>query len=68
LQVQAIEKTIRHLFTDLVTKYVIGFVKRGLPHTSNLPTLMIQNFRMLKAIDQKFGQKEAPKWQEKVSA
>ena len=36
--------------------YVTGFAKRGLPHTSNLPTVMVHNFTMEKAIDLKFGQ------------
>ena len=36
--------------------YVTGFVKRGLPHTSNLPTLTINNFRLKTAIPLKFGQ------------
>jgi len=39
--------------------YVTGFAKRGLPHTSKLSTLTIHNFRLLKAIDLKFGQIEA---------
>ena len=30
--------------------YVTGFAKRGLPHTSNLPTLTIDNFRLERAI------------------
>ena len=34
--------------------------KRGLPHTSNLPTLIIHNFRLVQAIDLKFDQQEAP--------
>ena len=37
--------------------YVTGFAKMGLPHTSNLPTSMICNFRLEQAIDLKFGQK-----------
>ena len=36
--------------------YVTGFAKRGLPHTSNLPTLTIDNFRLERAIALKFGQ------------
>ena len=32
-----------------------GFAKRGLPHTSNLPTLVTHNFRLEKAIDLKCG-------------
>jgi len=39
---------------------VTEFTKRGLPHTSIVPTLMIHNFRLVKAIDLKFGQYEAP--------
>ena len=34
--------------------YVTGFAKRGLPHTSNLPTLTIDNFRLERAIALKF--------------
>ena len=30
--------------------YVTGFVKRGLPHTLNLPTLMTHNFGLVNAI------------------
>jgi len=33
---------------------VTGFAKRGLPHTSNLPTLTIHNFRLKTAIALKF--------------
>jgi len=40
--------------------YVTGFAKRGLPHTSNLPTLMIDNFRLVQATDLKFGQEQVP--------
>jgi len=40
--------------------YLTGFAKRGLPHTSILPTLTIHKFRLVKAIDLKFGQQEAP--------
>ena len=40
--------------------YVTGFVKRGLPHTSNIPTLTIHNFRLVNATDLKVGQQEAP--------
>ena len=36
--------------------YVTRFAKRGLPHTSNLPTLTIDNFRLERAIALKFGQ------------
>ena len=35
---------------------VTGFVKRGLPHTSNLRTLAIHNVRLEKFIALKFGQ------------
>jgi len=38
---------------------VTGFAKRGLPHTSNLPTLTISNFRLVKVIALKFGKQEA---------
>ena len=44
-------KEIKLTFT-----YVTGFVKSGLPHTSNLPTLTIHNFRLEKVNDMKFGQ------------
>ena len=40
--------------------YVTGFVRRGLPHTSNLPTLTINNFRLRVAIPLKFEQQWAP--------
>ena len=40
----------------LYNTYVTGFAKRGLPHTSNLPTLEIDNFRLERAIALKFGQ------------
>ena len=43
-----------------VSLFVTGFAKRGLPHTSNLLTLTIYNFRLVKAIDMKFGKQEAP--------
>ena len=46
-----------HHIADL---YVTGFAKRGLPHASNLLTLTISNFRLVKAIDFKFGKQEAP--------
>jgi len=36
-------------------KNVTGFVKRGFPHTSNLPTLTINNFRLKTVIYLKFG-------------
>ena len=36
--------------------YVTGFAKRGLPHTSNLPTLAIHNFGLERAISLKVGQ------------
>ena len=44
------------LHYDYYLKYVTGFVKRGLPHTSNLPTLTIDNFSLERAIALKFGQ------------
>ena len=31
-------------------KYVTGFVRRGLPHTPNLPTLTIHNFKLNTAL------------------
>ena len=38
-------------------KYVTGFAKGGLPHTSPIYQLMINNLsRLEKAIDLKFGQ------------
>jgi len=48
--------------------YVTGFAKRGLPHTFNLPTLTIDNFRLVNATDLKFGQQEASTWIYNVSA
>jgi len=36
--------------------YVTEFIKRGLPHTSILPTLTMLNFRLVKAIDLKYVQ------------
>ena len=36
--------------------FVTGFAKRGLPHTSNLPTLTINNFGLKTAIPLKFEQ------------
>ena len=44
----------------LYNTYVTGFAKRGLPHTSNLPALTIDNFRLERAIALKFGQWWAP--------
>ena len=44
----------------LITTIVTGFAKRGLPHTSNLLTLTISKFTLVKAIDLKFGKQEAP--------
>ena len=38
---------------------VTGFAKRGLPHTSNLPTLTNHNFRLEGAIALQFSQKRA---------
>ena len=38
---------------------VTGFVKRGLPHTSNLPTLKSHNFRLVKVIDLKLDQQHS---------
>ena len=35
---------------------VTGFAKRGLPHTSNLPTLTIHKIEIQQDIDLKFGQ------------
>ena len=32
-----------------------GFVKKGLPHTTYLPTLKINNLKLEKAIDLTFG-------------
>ena len=37
-------------------QFVTGFAKKGLTHTSNLPTLTSHNFRLEKAIDLKFDQ------------
>ena len=39
---------------------VTGFMKKGLPHTSNLLILTISNFSVVKAIGLKFGKQEAP--------
>ena len=38
---------------------VTGFVKRGLPHTSNLLTSVIHNFRSVNAMNLKFAQYKA---------
>jgi len=40
--------------------HVTGFVKRGLPHASNLLILMISNFRLVNAVDLKCGKQKAP--------
>ena len=40
--------------------HVTGFAKRGLPHTFNSLTLLIHNFRLVKAIDLKFDLQEVP--------
>ena len=50
--------TCHHIATDRmsVPQYVTGFAKRDLPHTSNLLTLMISNFRLEKATDLIYGQ------------
>ena len=40
-------------FINQLAIYVTGFAKRSLPHTSNIPTLIIHNFRL---VDLKFGQ------------
>ena len=45
---------------DLIYVFETGFVKRGLPHTLNLATLMIHNFKLLNTTVLKFGQQEAP--------
>ena len=59
-QSQEFGKAIR---ADLVTYarliFLTRFVKRGLPHTSYLPTLTIHNVRFVNATDLKFGQQEA---------
>ena len=36
--------------------YVTRFVKRSLPHTSNLPNFTVNNLRLENNIDLKFGQ------------
>ena len=46
-------------FLMVLVIYATGFAKRGLPRTSNLPTLTIHNFRLETAIDLKFSQKLA---------
>ena len=46
------------LIVGLMT--LAGFAKRGFPHTSNLPTLMIRNFRLVIPIYLKLVQHEAP--------
>ena len=53
---------IRHFIKHitLCCRYVTGLVKRGLPHTSNLPTLTIHNFSVGKVIALKVGQYCAP--------
>jgi len=43
-----------------ISVFVTGFAKRVLPDTSNLPTLMIDNFRLVNATDLKYGKQEAP--------
>jgi len=40
--------------------YVTGFAKRGLPHSSNLLTLTMSNFRLVNTVDLKFGKQQAP--------
>ena len=35
----------------MLTTYVTGFVKRGLPHTSDLQVSIIHNLRCVKAMD-----------------
>jgi len=42
--------------------YVTGSEKRGLPRTSNLPTLTNHNFRLVNTTNLKFAQHEAPIW------
>ena len=46
----------REACLEYLPLYVTGFVKRGLPHTSNLPTLENQNIRLGRGIAFKFGQ------------
>ena len=41
---------------DMFLKYVTGFAKRGLPRTSNIPTLTMHSFRSVKAADLKLAQ------------
>ena len=43
-----------------MTGFVTGFVNRGLLHTSNLPTLVIRNYRLVNGFDLKFIQHEVP--------
>jgi len=50
------------LLFPIVDHDVIGFVKRGLPNTSNLPTLTINNVKLKTAIPLKFGQQCVPTW------
>jgi len=40
--------------------FVTIYAKRGLPHITNLPTLTIDNVRLVNATDLKFGQQELP--------
>ena len=42
--------------TKVLIIEICGFAKRGLPHTSNLLTLTIHNFRVETANTLKFGQ------------
>ena len=46
--------------TWIVMIFVTRFVKRGLPHTSNLPILMINTLRLVQAIELKLGQRWVP--------
>jgi len=43
-----------------VYKYEDRLVEKGLPHTSNLPTLTIHNFRLVQAINLKFYRQKVP--------
>ena len=42
---------IEKIFQYRNSLYVTGFVKRGLPHTSDLQASTIQDFRWLKGMD-----------------
>ena len=55
-QILCVKKVPFRKSGHIYNTYGTGFAKRGLPYTSNLPTLTIDNFRMERAIALKFGQ------------